>query len=95
MGGDGADLELVSAAAIAASLTQVDPPANGHHRERQRHSAQRHPRIRLTEIGERHALMERTVDQCPLNDSGGIHGELIAALADTFCFFSAPLLPAG
>lgn len=51
--------------------------------------------IRLTEIGERHALMELTVDARHLNYYGGLHGGLIAALADTVCFFSAPLLPAG
>lgn len=51
--------------------------------------------IRLTEIGPRHALMETTVSERHLNYYGGAHGGLIAALADTVCFFSAPLLPAG
>lgn len=51
--------------------------------------------IRLTEIGPRHAVMETTVDERHLNYYGGAHGGLIAALADTVCFFSAQLLPAG
>ena len=51
--------------------------------------------IRLTEIGPRHAVMETTVDERHLNYYGGAHGGLMAALADTVCFFSAPLLPAG
>lgn len=51
--------------------------------------------VRLTEIGERYAVMELTVDERHLNYYGGLHGGMIAALADTVCFFSAPLLPAG
>ncbi|HBT84025.1 MAG TPA: PaaI family thioesterase [Desulfuromonas sp.] len=51
--------------------------------------------IRLTEIGPRHAVMETTVDERHLNYFGGAHGGLLATLADTVCFFSAPLLPAG
>lgn len=51
--------------------------------------------VRLTEIGVRHCLMELTVDERHLNYYGGLHGGMIAALADTVCFFSAPLLPAG
>lgn len=51
--------------------------------------------VRLTEIGARHAVMELTVDERHLNYYGGLHGGMIAALADTVCFFSAPLLPAG
>ena len=51
--------------------------------------------IRLTEIGARHAIMELNVDERHLNYYGGLHGGTIAALADTVCFFSAPLLPAG
>jgi acyl-CoA thioesterase len=51
--------------------------------------------IRLTEIGERHATMEVTVDERHRNYFGGAHGGLLATLVDTSCFFPAPLLPAG
>lgn len=51
--------------------------------------------ITLREIGPRHAVMGTTVDQRHLNYFGGAHGGLLATLADTVCFFPAPLLPAG
>jgi acyl-CoA thioesterase len=51
--------------------------------------------IELTEIGERHAVMTVTVDDRHLNYRGGAHGGLLAALADTVCFFPRPLLPSG
>jgi acyl-CoA thioesterase len=51
--------------------------------------------IRLAEIGERHAVMEVTVDDRHRNYLGGVHGGLIAALIDTVCFFPKPLLPSG
>lgn len=51
--------------------------------------------IRLAEIGERHALMEVTVDGRHRNYLGGVHGGLIATLVDTVCFFPKPLLPSG
>ena len=51
--------------------------------------------IQLTEIGDRHALMEVTVDQRHLNYFGGAHGGLIATLVDTISFFPRPLLPSG
>jgi acyl-CoA thioesterase len=51
--------------------------------------------IRLCEIGEDFAVMEVTVDERHANYFGGVHGGLIATLADTVCFFPRPLLPAG
>lgn len=51
--------------------------------------------IRLTEIAPCHAIMEVTVAAKHLNYLGGAHGGLIATLADTVCFFPAPLLPSG
>ena len=51
--------------------------------------------IRLTEIGERHAVMEVDVDERHLNYFGGAHGGLLATLVDTVCFFPRPLLPSG
>jgi acyl-CoA thioesterase len=51
--------------------------------------------IHLTEIGERHAIMEVVVTDKHLNYFGGVHGGLVATLVDTVCFFPAPLLPAG
>lgn len=51
--------------------------------------------IRLVEIGDRHAQMEVIVDARHRNYLGGAHGGLIAALADTVCFFPRPLLPSG
>lgn len=51
--------------------------------------------IRLVESGTRHAVMEVDVDGRHLNYLGGAHGGLLATLADTVCFFPAPLLPAG
>lgn len=51
--------------------------------------------IRLTEIGERHAVMEVTVADKHRNYFGGAHGGLIATLVDTVCFFPRPLLPSG
>lgn len=51
--------------------------------------------IRLTEIGDRHAVMEVTVADIHRNYFGGAHGGLIATLADTVSFFPRPLLPSG
>lgn len=51
--------------------------------------------IRLTEIGERHAVMEVTVAEPHCNYFGGAHGGLLATLVDTVCFFPGPLLPSG
>lgn len=51
--------------------------------------------IRLTEIGERHAIMEVVVADRHRNYFGGAHGGLIATLMDTVCFFPRPLLPSG
>lgn len=51
--------------------------------------------IELTEIGERHALMEVVVAEKHCNYLGGAHGGLIATLVDTVCFFPRPLLPSG
>lgn len=51
--------------------------------------------IRLAEIGDRHAVMEVTVDDRHRNYLGGVHGGLIATLVDTVCFFPKPLLPSG
>lgn len=51
--------------------------------------------IMLTEIGERHAVMEVEVEQRHGNYFGGAHGGLIATLVDTVCFFPRPLLPSG
>jgi len=51
--------------------------------------------IVLTEIGERHAVMEVTVAEKHRNYFGGAHGGLIATLVDTVCFFPRPFLPSG
>ena len=51
--------------------------------------------IRLTEIGDRHAVMEVEVAEKHGNYFGGAHGGLIATLVDTVCFFPRPLLPSG
>lgn len=51
--------------------------------------------IRLAEIGENFAVMEVTVDDRHRNYLGGVHGGLIATLADTVGFFPRPLLPSG
>jgi len=51
--------------------------------------------IRLVEIGDRHAIMTVLADTRHLNYLGGVHGGLLAALADTVCFFPRPLLPSG
>jgi acyl-CoA thioesterase len=51
--------------------------------------------IRLTEIGDRHAVMEVDVAGKHGNYFGGAHGGLIATLVDTVCFFPRPLLPSG
>lgn len=51
--------------------------------------------IRLTEIGDRHAVMEVDVTEKHGNYFGGAHGGLIATLVDTVCFFPKPFLPAG
>lgn len=51
--------------------------------------------IRLTEIGERHAVMEVDVSDAHRNYYGGAHGGLIATLVDTVSFFPRPLLPSG
>lgn len=52
-------------------------------------------RIRLTEIGERHAVMEVEVQDLHRNYYGGAHGGLIATLVDSVAFFARPLLPSG
>src|SRR5512133_2294305 len=51
--------------------------------------------VKLTEIGERHALMRVVVDARHRNYFGGTHGGLIATLVDTVCFFPRPFLPSG
>lgn len=51
--------------------------------------------IQLAEIGDRHALMRVEVGPDHRNYFGGVHGGLIATLADTVCFFPRPLLPSG
>lgn len=51
--------------------------------------------IRLVEIGDRHAVMRVKVGPAHGNYYGGVHGGLIATLADTVLFFSRPLLPSG
>lgn len=51
--------------------------------------------IRLVEIGDRHAVMEVTVDDRHRNYFGGAHGGLLATLVDTAAFFPRPLLPSG
>ncbi len=51
--------------------------------------------IRLTEIGDRHAVMEVDVSDSHRNYYGGAHGGLIATLVDTVCFFPRPLIPSG
>jgi len=51
--------------------------------------------IHLVETSESHAVMEVTVARKHANYYGGTHGGLLAALADTACFFPLPLIPAG
>ena len=51
--------------------------------------------IRLCETGPDFAVMEVVVDERHANYFGGVHGGLLATLADTVCFFPEPLLPAG
>ena len=51
--------------------------------------------IHLVEIGDQHAVMTVQADVRHLNYLGGVHGGLLAALADTVCFFPRPLLPSG
>lgn len=51
--------------------------------------------IRLTEIGDHHAVMEVDVADIHRNYYGGAHGGLIATLVDTVCFFPRPLIPSG
>lgn len=51
--------------------------------------------IHLQESGADFAVMAVTVDARHANYFGGVHGGLIATLADTVCFFPQPLLPAG
>ncbi len=51
--------------------------------------------IRLTEIGDKHAVMEVVVAEKHGNYYGGAHGGLIATLVDTVSFFPRPLLPSG
>jgi acyl-CoA thioesterase len=51
--------------------------------------------VKLTEIGERHAVMRVVVDDRHRNYFGGTHGGLIATLVDTVCFFPRPFLPSG
>jgi acyl-CoA thioesterase len=51
--------------------------------------------IRLTEIGDHHAVMEVDVTDKHGNYFGGTHGGLVATLVDTVCFFPRPFLPSG
>ncbi|HET7754268.1 MAG TPA: PaaI family thioesterase [Anaeromyxobacteraceae bacterium] len=51
--------------------------------------------VHLTEIGDRHAVMEVDVADKHRNYYGGAHGGLIATLVDTVCFFPRPLIPSG
>jgi acyl-CoA thioesterase len=51
--------------------------------------------IRLTEIGDRHAVMAVTVADKHCNYFGGAHGGLLATLVDPVCFFPRPFLPSG
>jgi len=51
--------------------------------------------IQLVEVGDRHAVMTVQADARHRNYLGGVHGGLLAALADTACFFPRPLLPSG
>jgi acyl-CoA thioesterase len=51
--------------------------------------------IHLVEIGDRYAVMTVQADARHRNYLGGVHGGLLAALADTACFFPRPLLPSG
>ncbi len=51
--------------------------------------------IRLTEVGDRHAVMEVEVGDAHRNYYGGAHGGLIATLVDTVAFFPRPLIPSG
>lgn len=51
--------------------------------------------LRLCESGRDFAVMEVVVDERHANYFGGVHGGLLATLADTVCFFPEPLLPAG
>jgi len=51
--------------------------------------------IRLREVGEKHAIMDVTVDDRHCNYFGGAHGGLLATLVDTVCFFPKPFLPSG
>lgn len=51
--------------------------------------------IKLVESGDNFAVMEVTVAEKHANYFGGAHGGLLATLADTACFFSRPLIPAG
>ncbi len=52
-------------------------------------------KIRLVEVGDRHAVMEVVVDESHRNYYGGAHGGLIATLVDTVSFFPRPLIPSG
>lgn len=63
-------------------------------------SANRIPLVRrlgiaLVEIGDRYAVMRVKVGPAHGNYYGGVHGGLIATLADTVLFFPRPLLPSG
>ncbi len=51
--------------------------------------------IRLTDVGDRHAVMEVDVSDAHRNYYGGAHGGLIATLVDTVSFFPRPLIPSG
>ncbi len=51
--------------------------------------------IRLTEVGDVHAVMEVEVADAHRNYYGGAHGGLIATLVDTVSFFPRPLIPSG
>lgn len=52
-------------------------------------------KVRLTEVGDRHAVMEVDVDDSHRNYHGGAHGGLIATLIDSVAFFPRPLIPSG
>jgi acyl-CoA thioesterase len=52
-------------------------------------------KVRLTEVGDRHAVMEVDVDDSHRNYHGGAHGGLIATMVDSVAFFPRPLIPSG
>ncbi len=51
--------------------------------------------VRVTESGDRHAVVEVDVGEAHANYRGGAHGGLVATLVDTVCFFPKPFLPSG